>query len=247
MHALAPDLRIRVTGALTLEVDAAPRDPDPEQVSLQRLWTICRDDPASCEPEVDHFLAVIARIASTTPQLPERAQILPELRPRAYVDAMGALATDVVVQPFVDDLVVLYVVDSLDSTRALTTADLRALRLSAAEVAAIARENLARRLAPLPFAVDEISAGDPHMVTTGNFYESSRLLLDADWEVLASRAPAPMVVGVPENDFIVFVAGIDGEQLANVRAAVREGYDEAARPVSPHLYRWDAGRWVLFP
>jgi uncharacterized protein YtpQ (UPF0354 family) len=243
MGAVAPDLRIRVTGPLALEIDQGRGQGHeaPKQISLQRVWTTCGQDPSGCEAEVDHFVAVLVRILASKPEVAQRSQILPELRPREYIDAMGTMATNAVVQPFVGDLVVVYVVDSPDSTRSLTPSDAQALHLSSTDVAAVARENLSRRLAPLPFGLDAIQPGEVHVLATGNFYESSRLLFEEDWAAIAARAPTPIVVGVPENDVVLFVAGIDGDRLARLRAVVREGYEKAARPVSPNLYRWAGG------
>jgi uncharacterized protein YtpQ (UPF0354 family) len=250
VHAVAPELRVRITGPLAFDVEGRLGHPGPGKVSLHRIWLACGQQPASCEPEVDHFVAVLVRVETSKPQLPDRSQILPELRPRSYLEAMGPIGANVVVQPFIDDLIVLYVVDSPDSTRSLTPSDAQALHLSSAELASLARENLAHRLPPLPFAVEAIRAGDVHVIATGNFYESSRLLVEEDWAAIAARAPAPIVVGVPQNDIVIFVAGIDGEQLASLRDAVRKGYEQATRPVSSHLYRWATGKeggWAALP
>jgi uncharacterized protein YtpQ (UPF0354 family) len=247
VRAIAPQLGVRITGPLAFDIEGRPGSRGPLKVSLGRVWILCGKEPAGCDQEVDHFVAVLLRVGTSTAQLPERSQILPELRPRSYLDAMGAVATNVVVQPFIDDLVVLYVVDSPDSTRSLTASDVQALHLSSAEVAAIGRENLARHLAPHPLAIDAIRAGEVYVLGTGDFYESSRLLDEKNWAAIAARAPGPLVVAAPQNDIVIFVAGIDSDRLAGLRDVVRRGYEKAARPVSPNLYRWQEGGWAVLP
>jgi hypothetical protein len=74
------------------------------------------------------------------------------------------------------------------------------------------------------------------------FYESSRLLLDKQWEALAASAGS-VVVAAPSNDTLFVACNPSPEILQKLAVIVQNTYPQAARPVSPALLTWSKDGW----
>jgi uncharacterized protein YtpQ (UPF0354 family) len=240
--------KVQVVEPLTLHVDATGTDKHNLRISLDRVWAACQSDPAHCEREARAFVSKAVATIETPAAKATRDQVVAVLRPRAYFDSIGGTsAAGTVVEPFVGDLFVTYVVDLPQSTRSLSPGDMTALGLTRADLPAVARANLAARLGSSPPELARSKAGDMSVIAGGNYFESSRLLLTDDWTALAAKLGKPIFVAVPANDVLVVAVAPAADQLSKLRGAINGLYQSSERPISPQIYRWDAGRWTAAP
>jgi uncharacterized protein YtpQ (UPF0354 family) len=237
--------KVQVVEPLTLHVDATDTDKHDLRVALDRVWAACQSEPDHCEREARSFVQKAVAAIETQGAKATRDQVVAVLRPRAYFDSIGGTsAAGTVVEPFVGDLFVTYVIDLPQSVRSLSPDDMTALGLTRADLPAIARANLSARLGGSPPGLAISKAGDMSVIAGGNYFESSRLLLTDDWTALAAKLRKPIFVAVPANDVLVVAVAPPAEQLTKLRGAIQGLYQSSDRPISPHVYRWDAGQWT---
>ena len=244
----SPAFKVQVVEPLTLHVDATDTNKHDLRVSLDRVWATCQSDAAHCEREARSFVTKAVATIETPAAKATRDQVVAVLRPRAYFDSIGGTsAAGTVVEQFIGDLFVTYVVDLPQSTRSLGPGDMTTLGLTRADLPAIARANLSARLGGSPPELARSKAGDVNVIAGGNYFESSRLLLTEDWTALSAKLGKPIFAGAPANDVLVIAIAPAAEQLAKLRAAIQGLYQSSDRPVSPQIYRWDVGRWIAAP
>jgi hypothetical protein len=242
-----PSVSARVLEPLTLQLDVKSTGTHDLRISLDRIWRICQADPAGCEGATRDFVIKVIHTVATPEPPAERDQIVAVLRPRAYFDSVGGpAAARAMLDPFVDDLYVVYVIDMPESTRSVGQKDLDALKLTQADLPALARANLGKRLGHVR-EMSSAKAGDIAVLQAGGFFESSRLLLTEDWAALASKLGQPIVVAVPSGDVVIVLVGPTPDALEKLRGVVTRAYGDAQRPVSQRLFRWDAGTWTVVP
>jgi uncharacterized protein YtpQ (UPF0354 family) len=234
---------------LTLGLDVADSDKRDLRVSLDRVWAGCESNRSGCEPNLRDFVSKAVTMV-TRPESPaSREQIVAVLRPRAYVEAMGGPSnSSAMLEPVIDDLYAIYVVDNPEATRSLTQADLDALKLSRDQVAALAKANLQQRLGDTSAAVGAAKPGDVVVLQMGDaFFQSSRLLLTDGWAALSAKLAQPIVVAVPAGDAMAVAIGPNRAQIEKLREVTAKMFRSAQRPVSQQLFRWNAGRWEVLP
>ncbi|HEY2513308.1 MAG TPA: hypothetical protein VGI39_20710, partial [Polyangiaceae bacterium] len=135
--------------------------------------------------------------------------------------------------------------DFADAARGLTLADLTTLGLPRAQLAAVARHNLEGRLMNLDERLAKAAPGSLVAIEPGNYYESSRLLLNDRWAALSAKVKKPIVVAIPGNDAALVVIDPSREMLAGLAKVARDEYSRADRPISPSLYRWSNSGWTV--
>jgi uncharacterized protein YtpQ (UPF0354 family) len=239
----------RVVEPLTLALVVTGREKRDLRISLDRVWAGCQTSPPGCETDLRDFVSKAARTVTAEPSPAAREQVVAVLRPRAYVDTIGGPSTSLaMIEPFVDDLYAIYVVDGPDSTRSLKPSDLESLKLTRDQVAPLAKTNLRQRLGDAAAAIGEAKAGDVVVVQSGDaFFQSSRLLLTDEWAALSAKVGQPVVVAVPANDALIVAIGPNPRQIAKLSEGVVKLFGSASRPVSRRLFQWSAGGWTLMP
>jgi uncharacterized protein YtpQ (UPF0354 family) len=244
----SPAFKVQVVEPLTLHIDATDTGKHDLRIALDRVWAACQNDATHCERDARSFVRKAVATIETPDANATREQVVAVLRPRSYFDSVGGTAAaGALVEPFVGDLFVTYMVDLPQSVRSLGSADMTTLGLTRADLPAIARANLSARLGGSPPELARSKAGDVSVMAGGNYFESSRLLLTEDWTALSSKLGKPIFAAVPANDVLVIAIAPAAEQLAKLRAAIQGLYQSSDRPISPQVYRWDGGRWIASP
>lgn len=212
-------------------------------VNLGRLWTLCRNAPAQCDAEVTHFLSEVVAVANRQRSAPATAQqLVAVVRPASYLDAMGNAAQRTLSQAFTANLVIIYMVDQGGSVRGATAEDLSSSGVRREALAATAAQNLAAVLPVLP----QQRECAPHSVSvwaTGNYYESSRLLLTEYWNDVSEGARRSIVVAAPAADALIVACDLNREELGRLAQAAGKISQTTDRPVSQSLLQWTANGW----
>jgi uncharacterized protein YtpQ (UPF0354 family) len=229
-----PDATITTIEPLLLRVGTA-------EVSLDKPWRSCEQEPSSCDGYTREYLRRIAA-TFTGDASASGAALRAIVRNRAFVDTMQARVGGVlVVEPLAADLAVVYVVDRPESTKFLVEDDLAAMKLTRADAIARARQNVAAHLGRLETrAVPDHALG---ALATGEYYETSRLLDHAGWKDVAASMPSGLIVVAPANDVLLY-----GDASAEGRAAMgtiaADMASKAEIPVSATVLRWTDAGWV---
>jgi len=163
-----------------------------------------------------------------------RARLRAVIRDQAFVDRLSdAVRTTTISEPFSGRMVVLYQVDDRGAARGAQTTDLEESGVTREALRAVVEWNLAHVLSePLSCTSHAVTEPAHH-----DYYESSRLLLDKQWEKLAASA-GTVVVAVPSNDTLFVACNPTPEILQKLSVVVQNTYPRAARPVSPSLLTW---------
>jgi uncharacterized protein YtpQ (UPF0354 family) len=244
----APEATAAVVGRLTIQLAPRGGDKSDLRVSLERVWGVCQANPEACESATRDFVTKSVRSLRMRGQPATREQVVAIVRPRAYVDRVGGpSAPNTLLDPFVDDLYVLYVVDLPGSLRSLAASELDGLEIDRRQLPAVVTQNLTTRLGHLADALGSAEPGGFNVLRSGNVFESSRLLMGSEWAALASKVGKSVVVGAPSGDVLLVAIGPTSGQIATMRDTVSKMFAGAPRPVSPRLFQWSAKGWLVVP
>lgn len=212
-------------------------------VNLHRPWSSCQQSAGDCDRVVEHYATTVLEILNQPKQQQaDRSQLMAVVRGANYFEGLpAALRANAIVEPFVADMVVIYVVDEGGAVRGAKVEDLTANGVSREALPALSRANLG---AVLPM-LTSCEPGSVMLVAAGNFYESSRLLLSAQWTELAAKVQGNLVVAVPSNDALVIACGPKPGTLEKLSKAVAEISQRAERPVSQALLKWTGSGWQV--
>ena len=213
-------------------------------VNLERIWAHCQIAPTTCDPELQHLASEVLKIS--TRQLPINAaadRLFAVVRPTAYLDGMPAdVRARTLYEPLAADLIVVYVFDEGGAVRGAQERDLADVGMTRSALSATARRNL---VALLPIRGEQSSCL-PHALglwNTGNYFESSRLLLNDFWREMSARVHVPIVVAAPAADTLVVACDPTPTELAQLTGMVQKLSQNAARPVSTSLLKWTPSGW----
>jgi len=168
------------------------------------------------------------------------------VRPTSYFDGVPAdVRAQSIFEPLAADLIVVYVFDEGGAVRGAQEKDLADVGLTRSELATSARRNLVARLL--------VPAGQPscrpHALgvwSSGNYFESSRLLLSDFWQELSDSTHLPIVVAVPASDTLLVACDPTQTELTKLTGMVDQLSRNAARPISPLLLKWTPSGWQPF-
>jgi hypothetical protein len=246
----APEMNATVVGPLAVQLvpryvtvgaDAGPR------VALDRIWSGCKADPSTCEAGARDFVKKSVQSLRMKNAPAKRENIVAVLRSRAYVDSVGGPdTTRGIIQPFVGDLYVVYMVDLPGTMRSLTRNEIDGIAPDPRALPQIAAVNLAPKLGHLTDVIAKPAAGTFNVLQSHNVYESSRLLIGDEWAVLQKRVGnASIVVAAPAGDTLLVAIGPTPDQITAMRDTAKKMFAGANRPVSPDLFRWSQTTWTV--
>ena len=242
LNADRPPAPIRVVAPLTLE----ERTPTGQrmQLNLDRIYALCRTDQGRC-PEIVAAYASQARMmlrqSATSPTL---AGLRVAIRPENYVRNLpGAAGVPASSQSLPPGLVALIYMDEPTSMRLLSFNDLQALRLSDDQAFATALQNTSRALPPLDQVIKPLLPGQIDGFR-GGAYESSRLLLLADWSKVAAQFGGRLLVAIPSADELLYANGAGSMALPRLSALAHTRFAQAERPTSASVFEWRSTGWV---
>ncbi len=212
-------------------------------VNLERISAQCENSPAARGAELAHFLDEVIRISTQKGPVPATAaRLVAVIRSAAYIEGLPSAArSKTLSEPLAADLWVMYVVDEGGAVRGASADDLSAAGVTREALAAVARTNLASVL-PAPAGQPLCQPHSITLMATGNYFESSRLLLPDFWKGLADRSRS-VVVAAPAADALVIACDPDATELQKLADGVAKMFQIADRPVSRSLLRWTASGW----
>jgi uncharacterized protein YtpQ (UPF0354 family) len=213
-------------------------------VNLERIWLQCRTAASTCEDDAAHFADEVVKIATRPAEPPATSrQLMAIVRPVSYLQQIpNDVRRDILSEPLTASLLVVYVVDQGGDVRSVKAADLSGTGVSQDALPATARLNVAAALSvpPVQLACETNSVT---VLASGNYYESSRLLVDQFWRDLADRTRASVVVAVPAADALVVACNPDHTQLLKLSQFIDAVSAKGQPPLSRALLKWTPGGW----
>lgn len=206
-------------------------------LNFHRIYGYCRHaSAADCTAVRTEFLDKVLRNPMPPAPTPESLRIA--VRDAQYVRHVPAI----VAEPIGEDLFAVLVSNAPDSVSTVPPEALGTLKLTRGQAWARAWQQTRAGLPalPSPSAMAQnpvLFAEQPYLAT---------LLADTKaWRAIADVAGPELFVTVVADD-MVFVARMpDGPRLEQFKQTVREDCASQQRCISPNLYRFRDGRWVV--
>ncbi|MCB5426504.1 hypothetical protein H0274_14670 [Altererythrobacter sp. CC-YST694] len=253
-EAFAKDMLQRLQSALpgeTLQVKAdeplvivAPNEDrrDDALYNLHRIYGFCLNASADdCESVKQDYVAKLT--APRTEASKEDLRIL--VRDQDYIDYLrDAIPADDRPQyrQIGEGLYALLALDSPSTISVPALKELRELGLTQEEAWPLAMKQTKAILPEL--SLDGLKEGQPYVFEEFEYLPS--LLADTEWWTAAEPQLSPDLFATAVSDQFVFIAFMqDGPRLENFKQTVREDCLAQPRCISPFVYRFRNGRWVV--
>lgn len=216
---------------------------EPAQINLHRIYGYCLNASAEdCEATKAEFAQ---KTLSGAPDVKSGAlRII--VRDKAYLDyALGVWSDGkphVLYRHLGADLYALLAFDGPDSIGLTTVDQLKSLGLREEAAWPLAMQQTKAVLPEIPsdiLAKHQAVAFEEHELL-------GSLLADLEiWKGISATAGPDLFVTVTSDGFVFAAFMPDGPDLTKFSKTVREDCDMAPRCISPHIYRFRAGKWEI--
>lgn len=232
LRRLRPDFEITLTGPKELIVNGRRLDLD----NLSRLVATDRDRGVQIvEQYLDHLFDEDSAAATSMPWELARGRIMPRIQPRII---FKHLSEELVAHvPYVNETVIVFVIDMPHMTVSVTTEQMIRWGLSVDELDEISRKNLRRYAPSLEFrTMDSTDGGRAIMLSAQDGYDASRLLLDGLFERLAPEMGGDFLVATPSRDMFLALSPNPEEFVGRVQSRVDHDFMRLPYPITNRLF-----------
>jgi len=188
---------------------------------------------------VDGILATLLGESSQPPLT--REAIVPQVKDDVYLAQFPN--SDFSKEHLAADLWIVYCADTEKSVWSIKTEELESLQLNKEELRSIAIENLLRVIPTIERHGDGSSY---FMLTAGNVYCASLLLIDGIWDQQTSAVDGDIVAVVPCRDVLLFTGAKNKEALNAMRKTANELMQSSSYLISSTFIRRSEGKWSGF-
>jgi hypothetical protein len=236
------EMRISASDPLVIEMKLDGRWGDAE-INLHRLHAFCEE--ASAE-DCDAVLANFVARATAEPPETVAANLRLVVRQQDYLDQLREMQpadAQPIYRQIGDDLYALLAFAGPSGVLMAIPQQLGDLQLGEQAAWDLAGEQTRAMLPRLPRPIDIVRS--PMAMGEGDLLTS--LLADTDaWRDIAEEVGPDLVVAATTDEFVLVAAlPPDYRRMREFKRAVREDCAAAERCISPNLYRFREGRWVI--
>jgi hypothetical protein len=216
---------------------------EPAMLNLHRVFSFCQSAPeADCAAETARVIAILANAPDAIETEARTLRII--VRDAQYWNyVLGSKLGSV--PPHRQIGADLYAIIAFDSPEAIAIAipdRIAELGLSDENAWLFAERQTARVIPGLPETGARIEG---LTVFQGDEYTGSMMAYPALWEALAAANGPDLAVIANSDQFVIAAVVPDGAELEKYRGLAEEQCKLAARCISPNVYRWREGRWVV--
>jgi hypothetical protein len=245
LNALAIPAPARVVSPLTLT--ARDSTGTEIQINLDRIYSACKSDQQRCPDFISNLITGAADALQARRVPPTPATLRAVVRPEAYLRSnpqLAQLAIRVAHRELPEGLVALIYVDKARAMGTVSARELVEMHLSTDDAYRLGLRNLAADLRPIDQAIKALS---PRGIGTlrDSPYESSRLLLHADWAKVSKKFGGHLIVATPSAEELLYADGSTAEAIDALSALARDRFAKAERGISPSVFEWQPERWVV--
>jgi hypothetical protein len=232
LRRLQPDSQIDLVGTRELLVNG-------RRLDLENLFRMVNHEPNRGAEIVEHYLEQL--FAGESVQLGSmsfdfaKPRLMPRIQPESIFNHLAR--EQVAHVPYVNDTVIVFVIDLPHMTVSVTMEQLVRWRVSIDEVDEIARQNLERYVPQLEVQVVESrEGGKAAILGQHDGYDAARLLLGGLHERLAHQLGGDFFAAIPARDmFIAFSRG-PAEFVARLRDRVEQDFKRLPYPIAPDFF-----------
>lgn len=232
LRRLKPEYQITLTGPKELIVNGRRLDLD----NLHRLVATTPDRGVEIvEQYLEHLFDEDSLSAASMPWDLAKTRIMPRIQP---VTIFEHLSQELVAHiPYVNETVVVFVLDMPYMTVSVTTEQMIKWGLTVEDLEEIARKNLRRYTPALEVrAMDGAEGGHAILLANQDGYDASRLLLDSLFERLAPEMGGDFLVATPSRDMFLALTPKPEGFVEKVQARVDHDYLRLPYPITNRLF-----------
>jgi Protein of unknown function (DUF1444) len=227
-----PDRRVELSGPLDLVVNG-------KHLGLENLYRMVIHDPGRGVEIVEHYLERLIEgdtVGSTPlPLSVAKARIMPRIQPSTifrHLDRELVAHT-----PFVNDTVIVFVIDLPHMTVSITIEQMMRWGLQVDDLDQIARENLDTYAPDLQIQlVDSNEGGRAAIVARQDGYDAARLLLGSLHDRLAPELHGDFYVATPARDMFLAMTYDPLDFVQRLRERVDMDYKRLPYPITNDLF-----------
>jgi uncharacterized protein YtpQ (UPF0354 family) len=239
------DAQVMVTGPLELSV-ALPAGTK-WKFNLGNMWNEAVKNPEG-RPEIcRHYLKSMSGMAGRQPGVAGTAEtnnVVPTIKDDLFVNQFpkDASGHGLVSERFVADLHIVYATDRDGIIAFLMESDQKRFNLELPSLRNLAVTNLKRISQP----VQQRSKGPVFMVTTGDGYSSSLLLLDDFWKAKTNSVQGEIVAVVPARDIVFFTGSASADGIQQMQQIAEKIFATGDHVISKTLLVRHNDHWEKF-
>lgn len=244
IRAAFPDAVVAQEPGEPLQINITRKgETEPVVLNLHRVFGVCQNVAEDvCEAEVAGLIGILAK----SPKAPEgeAANLRVIVRDGQYWNYVLGTRLDPLPphRQIGDDLYAILAFDSPEAI-ALAPADrIAELGLSPENAWLFAERQTARIIPALPEGGAQLEG---LTVFQGDEYTGSMMAYSAQWAVMAEANGPDLAVIANSDQFVVAAVVPDGAELEKYRGLAEEQCKLASRCISPNVYRWREGKWVI--
>jgi uncharacterized protein YtpQ (UPF0354 family) len=227
-----PDRQIDLAGPMDLVLSG-------KHLGLENLYRMVQCDPDRGVEIVENYLERLMEsdMVGSTP-LPlsiAKPRIMPRIQPESIFDHLDR--EQVAHVPFVNNTVIVFVIDMPHSTVSITIEQVLKWGLQPEDLEEIARENLAKYSPDLDIQlVDSNEGGRAAILAAQDGYDAARLLLDKLYDRLAPELKGDFYVATPARDMFLAMSCDPDEFVDRLQKRVDLDYRRLPYPITKHLF-----------
>lgn len=232
LRRLRPDFDIAMTAPRELIVNG-------RRLDLENLARLVATDPGRGVEIVDQYLEHLfddeSLAATSLPWDLIKPKLMPRIQP---VSIFQHLSEELVAHvPYVNDTVVVFVIDMPHMTVSVTTEQMIRWGLSLDELETLARKNLARYTPSLDYRrLDSQEGGRAIVLALQDGYDASRLLLDELFPTLAPELGGDFLVACPSRDMFLALTPGPNPFVERVKGRVEHDFTRLPYPITDRLF-----------
>jgi uncharacterized protein YtpQ (UPF0354 family) len=229
---LRPGLEVELVGAGELIVEGRRLDLE----NLHRLVVTDEDRGAEIvEQYLDHLFDDETFAVSMMAWDEARERIMPRIQPESIFEHLSRELVAHV--PFVNDTVIVFVIDLPNMTVSVTTEQMLRWGKSADDLEQVAKENLDNYAPQIEFrSVTSDEGGKAVLVSMQDGYDASRLLMSDLFLTLAPEFGGDFLVATPSRDMFLAIAKDDDTFVHRVHDRVEADFERLPYPITDRLF-----------
>ncbi len=227
-----PDRTIELVGPLDLILSG-------KHLGLENLYRMVLHEPDRGVEMVENYLERLIE-GDTLSSMPlpfsvAKPRIMPRIQPLTIFEHLDR--EQVAHVPFVNDTVVVFVLDMPQMTVSITVEQMLRWGLQVDDLDSISRENLGGYAPDLQIQlVDSSEGGRAAIVSQQDGYDAARLLLDSLHDRLAPQLHGDFYVAAPARDMFLALTCDPDEFVQRLRDRVEHEYKRLPYPITDELF-----------
>jgi uncharacterized protein YtpQ (UPF0354 family) len=212
---------------------------DGKHLGLENLYRMVQYEPTRGVEIVEHYLERLMEGDSigsmALPLSVAKPRIMPRIQPVSVFEHLDQ--EQVAHVPYVNDTVIVFVMDMPQMTVSITVEQLIRWGLDADDLDDIARENLARYAPDLEIQImDSAEGGRAAIVSAQDGYDAARLLLGTLHERLSPELDGDFYVATPARDMFLALSADPPDFVDRIAKRVHVDFRRMPYPITNHLF-----------